>query len=205
MQIGLALGSFSERNRFEFWLIYHTRFPKTKRAGQDTSCTQHGRTLPTDFSQCWTGVWKRRWAGGSCPCLIAPSLGAQGQRALWTLGESWSETTGQGRESEWPGWHSPLNRHLPAPAVPSLGWLIHPGVIQVLTCLFWNNFQRAWVLCQPLSFMAPLSASWARPTKTASHHPQFSSPFSISFLSASADHGSPRSSSAQGTEFKLQK
>lgn len=41
----------------------------------------------------WKRIWKRRRAGGSCPCLIAPSLGAQGQRALWTLGESWLETT----------------------------------------------------------------------------------------------------------------
>lgn len=34
MQIGPALGSFSERNRFESWLIYHICFPKPKEQGR---------------------------------------------------------------------------------------------------------------------------------------------------------------------------
>lgn len=85
MQIGPAAGGFSERQ--QIWVLaYHAPFPKSKRAGQDTSRTQHEHTLSAGSSWDGMGVWKRIWAGVWLP-LIGPSLGVRRQPTLWLRGE----------------------------------------------------------------------------------------------------------------------
>lgn len=107
-----AIGSFSERNRFESCL---SRFFPSSQKEQGRTAHAHSVDL------CYVlalSVWVFGSTDGQDPCCLWQLQGAQGQCT--------TEPIPQGRESKCP---SPLNRLLSLPALsPWLRW--------VLTCLF---------------------------------------------------------------------
>lgn len=116
-----ALGSFSERNRFEV-LFVMLLSPRPKRAGQDNSHTQRGCVLALPS----VDVWQHKWAWCLLP-LIAPSWGAQGQQpSIWTLGQSLLQPIPQGREQ------TPLSTSSALPQEGVLDWVESCHILSLL-------------------------------------------------------------------------
>lgn len=99
----------------QVWVLaYHSSFPQAKEQGR----TPHVHSVDMCYVLALHSVhvWLYGWAGRLLP-LIAPSSGAQGQPTICTMWQSLLQPIPWGRESKC---HSPLNRHLSLPAVPSL-------------------------------------------------------------------------------------